>query len=64
MTISPLQKSCFKVKSYCSLVCSEAMQSNNKKTQNKDRDLGYFERAVISNGYFERALISKTTKNV
>jgi hypothetical protein len=39
------------------------MQSNNKNEQNK-RDMGYFERAVISNGYFERALISKTTTKV
>jgi hypothetical protein len=33
------------------------MQSNNKK--NKEKDIGYFERAVIFNSYFEEAMTSK-----
>jgi hypothetical protein len=37
------------------------MQSNKKKLI-KEKDMGYFERAVISNGYFERAVTSKNIK--
>jgi hypothetical protein len=39
------------------------MQSNKKKRQKK-RDMGYFERAVISNDYFEGAVTSKILTKV
>jgi hypothetical protein len=38
------------------------MQSYKKKE--KEKDIGYFERAVISNGYFERAVTSYDANNV
>jgi hypothetical protein len=40
----------------------DVIQSNKKK--NKEKDMGYFERAVISNGYFEGAVTSKIPKKV
>jgi hypothetical protein len=38
------------------------MQSNNKRT--KEKDMGYFEKVVISNGYFEGAVTSKIPTKV
>jgi hypothetical protein len=38
------------------------MQSNKKKKGIKEKAMGYFERAVISNGYFEGAVTSKNIK--